>query len=50
MIRFVFYKNCSGYTTENGLKRDKVDVGAHLGKHYRSLSGKVIVAVAGRHY
>lgn len=27
---------------ENGLKRDKVDVGVHLGEHYRSLNGKMM--------
>lgn len=27
MVKSVFYKNFSGYTMENGLKRDRVDVG-----------------------
>ena len=31
MMRFVFFFKCSDYTTENGLKKDKMDVGDPFG-------------------
>lgn len=47
MVKSVFYKNFSGYTMENGLKRDRVDVGggACLWEHYRSLVEEVMMVV-----
>ena len=47
-MKFVFYKNFSAYTTENELKRDKVNVGAYLWEHCRSLCGEVMMVVAVR--
>lgn len=45
MMRFVFYKNFSGYSTGSGLKKDTVDVVEPFREHCRSPSKEVIVAV-----